>query len=382
MPEFFYGPANKTIHTKTLELLTKVMLYKPEAVSMKVQTYGNQSFITANVGDLKLNVSDIMKQCNFHHLTLNKQDSSHYYNQGMASKEAYRGTTSPYQALTKAEQSAIENFTSSHGCNEINNLLYGNLNQVSNLKDAFLDAMMMSSGLNKIAPDLDQKMTYRGESSTSEAEIQARIALVEEQMYSQETAFKSTTTDDFIAECFAGNNCLLKIMNSSGKDISELSLFPSEEEYVLNVEKLQWLSHETINGMHVFTVQVINPLDDIRDAIFEGDAELLQALEQKAEEFGLYQLSDSNFEESPVNEYDHLNFPTTVQDAIEFGDIFEHSDVELDLDALIPNVGEAILEAFNVIITPIATGFEEFINPPPATGELDFETHLIPILGF
>ncbi|HRE32556.1 MAG TPA: ADP-ribosyltransferase domain-containing protein, partial [Candidatus Berkiella sp.] len=83
-------------------------------------------------------------------------------------------------------------------------------------------------------------------------QIQERIELIKDGGgVTDFPAFLSTSLDEGIANSFS-NECVIHFENRFGKNISWLSLFPSESEYLLEPTKILWTGYEFKNNKHIF----------------------------------------------------------------------------------------------------------------------------------
>ncbi|HET9843602.1 MAG TPA: hypothetical protein VFP93_02970 [Gammaproteobacteria bacterium] len=282
MQDLENGPLPKTLHTQTLELIAKVLLRNPESLAFTF-TNANKT-LSVHFQDNSINITELLQKANLNHIQLDEADSELYleiFNEDP--------NTTTYKDLTAAEKIVLRGFTSTSYF--INNLLYGNYKYIlecgylnnQKVQDILLQTLFVASGLNKIMPETLSFKTYRGEGSTLDPEIEKRKVYVTDQEYYQERAFKSTTSSYEVAKRFSRNKVLIEFEHAYGKDISGISYFKNEKEYLLNAEKIQWLSHKQEKELNIFKARVVNPLDPIRDAVTDREIDQFLKLKEYAE---------------------------------------------------------------------------------------------------
>ncbi|MBN9287225.1 MAG: hypothetical protein BGO43_15120 [Gammaproteobacteria bacterium 39-13] len=281
--EFNYGPLNKSLFTQELELLVKCLLYVPEQIVFKIHQEVNGESVHAHINSLDINVSSLLARANFSHLLLTEADSEQYLK---TINEPYR-LEETIEGLTLAENQAIKAYTGSFYYN-LNAFLYGKLNNLYTyysepsylFKDLLINAVFLGSGLNKILPSLEysDNPSYRGEHSTPDSEIAYRIELIEEGGgVTDQKAYMSTSSDVEIGEMFKGN-CLIIFDSIYGKEISGISDFPSEQEFLLSPGQIFWESYEYENDNIIFHAKVVSPLIDGKDDVMPQDIHLFNEL--------------------------------------------------------------------------------------------------------
>lgn len=288
------SPLNKNYQTQALELIVKMMLHCPAQCESSIKSIDGQLSYIVKINDKDINVSQLIRQANLNHLSLDEKDGQSYFQSKaplMASEKVdISYDNSPkYMPLSHGEQLAIKDFTLSS--NDINNFLYQNLIGFSDKSSQtvdliFLSTMMMASGINKIEPDTIQPILYRGDSYISEEAIKAYINDIgDETAFTIDYGFKSMSNSDFVSASFA-EGIFIIYDNVYAKDISGLSVHPLESEFVLNCSNMQWISHDILNeplsfiktledpetaetfevnvtlesGTHVFHANAVNPL--------------------------------------------------------------------------------------------------------------------------
>lgn len=292
---FYYGPLNKSLYTQQFELFTKCLLACPNAISFNYDTLAGKKQLYGcinNNNDIKVNVSKLLTKTDFTYVSLSESDSQAYfknysnnslYRDSQESNSHQNSTQGKCPIFLKAEYSAIKDYTGS-AYYAINNFMYkngSNYNEkngkIEDGKQLALDLikiMFISSGLNKIMPDTDvnteqsEIMSFRGEHSTSEAEIQLRIDSIKlPDSFVATPAYTSTSSDKDVAKNFSGS-VLIKYEGLPGKSVECISHFPEEKEYLLQPSKIQWTEHtEKVKNkfgeevkVHEFKARVVRPL--------------------------------------------------------------------------------------------------------------------------
>lgn len=270
--DFTYGPLNKSLYTQEFELVIKTLLNKPNDVSLK---FINNDW-HFKLHDIDININALLKKVNFSHLELSNQDSIQYFKTQMLAEPF-----NFHKNLTKAEISAIKDYTGSAYIN-MNNLLHGKLGPFitgSDLKSILLKTAFLGSGLNKIPTEHStlHTKTYRGDKPSLD-EISDRIDLIKNgEGLSDTPAFFSTSLNLGTAESFAGK-ALIYFDLPYGKNVSNLSHFPGEKEFILEPCTLQWTHHEVKNGKHIFHAKKVVPLIEGKDTPVEHDIATMSKL--------------------------------------------------------------------------------------------------------
>lgn len=281
---FLNGPLNKSLYTQQMELLGKCLLACPDSIKFRYQDIAGQKqlFGFLNNNEMAINVSKLLKKTDYTHIDLSEFDShaflkhpntniydNYYYNE--------KGTCPKF---LPGEYAGIKDYTGS-GYLPVNRLMYGNgTKYAADINNILIDSskpaldilktLFISSGLNKIMPDTSQieAESYRGEHSTSQAEIQQRIESIKtSDGFTTTPAFMSTSSDKEIAKDFSGG-VLIKFEELYGKSIECISHFPDEKEYLLPPSNIQWLEYKEksidnygyIQTVHEFKARVVNPL--------------------------------------------------------------------------------------------------------------------------
>ncbi len=290
MSELKYGPLNKDLHTQMYELIAKCVLETPDKVqhSIKSDKNGKDALFT-HIGDASINLSELTQKINFNHLSFNQNDSYHFeqsYTPYFFRPEFDNGYHNEYSALSYAEKIAIYNYTGSY-YRDINSFLHGKVDSLHSAWDYYnaqtldlnhsaneliLNMGFLASGLNKIMPETDHHShTYRGEHSPSHDEIQMRIQLAQtEDGITYEPAFMSTSLDSYISESFSSGSLII-FDHRYGKNITGLSQFESEEEYLILPGHILWEAHDYHYGTFRFKAKVVAPLLDDANALSENE---------------------------------------------------------------------------------------------------------------
>lgn len=284
------GPLNKDLHTQMYELIVKCVLETPDKVhySIESDTQGKDALFT-HIGATSINISELTQKINFNHLSFNQNDSYHFeqkYNPYYFRSEFGNGSHNQYADLSYAEKFAIYNYTGSayHG---INSFLHGKVDSLNfswdyyndqsavlnhTANDLILNMGFLASGLNKIMPETDHHTyTYRGEHSPSYDEIQERIQITQtEEGFTYEPAFMSTSLNSYISENFS-HGSLITFDNAYGKNITGLSQFEGEEEYLIPPGHILWEAYDYHYGTFHFKAKVVTPLLDDANIISENE---------------------------------------------------------------------------------------------------------------
>lgn len=279
--ELTFGPLNKSLFTQEFELAIKTILKDPSAVSLKYE----ENDLHFKLHDIDINLSSLLKKVNFSHLELSAEDSTQYFN-------AERNPEPPleYNDLTPAEIKAIRGYTGSDYY-DMNNLLHQKtLTHASSeeLSSILLKTAFLGSGLNKLPEEhhMIRAKTYRGDGPTEEG-IQERIELIKNgEGLSDTPAFFSTSLDIEVAQDFA-RSAIIYFESAYGKDVSELSQFSSEREFLLEPCTLLWTQHAMQDEMHVFHARKVVPLIEGKDDPSHQDIETLSKLYHWANTHGV-----------------------------------------------------------------------------------------------
>lgn len=273
------GPANKNVQTRTLELIAKFSLAYPGQVQFERLKGWLSSDITATVAGLKFNLTKLLAQADLNHVQLDAADSKAFMDEVVCLP--FEGhTDKQHQSLSPAEKAAINDYTVT-GYHLVNPLLYGNYDKITNVRDAFLKTMMLSSGLNKIMPDLKTTPLYRGEVFIPEAELAKRQQYSMTQAIQHVPAFKSASAAKSVAwEGDFGKGVKVLIENGAGKDITELAALTKEQERLLGPEMWQWLGLTDFNGETVYRAQIVRPLEEDKNIASEAQVDAYKQLKQ------------------------------------------------------------------------------------------------------
>lgn len=290
MSELKYGPLNKNLHTQMYELIVKCVLETPNKVqhSIKSDKHGKDALFT-HIGKASINLSELSQKINFNHLSFNENDSYHFeksYTPDFFRPEFGNGYHNQYSALSYSEKIAIYNYTGSYYHN-INSFLHGKLDSLYNAWDYYnnqsidlnhtaneliVNMGFLASGLNKIMPETDHhSYTYRGEHSPNHDEIQMRIQLTQtEDGITHEPAFMSTSLDSYVSESFSSGSLII-FDHTYGKNITGLSQFEGEEEYLIPPGHIFWEAYDYHYGTFRFKAKVVTPLLDDANTFSENE---------------------------------------------------------------------------------------------------------------
>ncbi|MCS5707904.1 ADP-ribosyltransferase [Candidatus Berkiella cookevillensis] len=290
MSELKYGPLNKDLHTQMYELIVKCILEIPNSVQHSIESdkHGKDALFT-HIGNASINLSELTQKINFNHLSFNQNDSYHFeqsYSPYFFNREFGNGHHNQYSSLSYAEKLAIYNYTGSY-YHDINSFLHGKVDSLhyawdyccahpTNLNDTanelILNMGFLASGLNKIMPETDHHShTYRGEHSPSHDEIQMRIQLAQiEDGITHEPAFMSTSLNSYISEGFSSGSLII-FDHTYGKNITGLSQFEGEEEYLILPGHILWEAYDYHYGTFRFQAKVVTPLLDDANTLSENE---------------------------------------------------------------------------------------------------------------
>ncbi|HKY69361.1 MAG TPA: ADP-ribosyltransferase domain-containing protein [Gammaproteobacteria bacterium] len=293
--ELIYGPLNKNMYTQEFELIAKSLLRDPNNASFHIQkTAAHDKSLILTLDHHSYNVSDIFHKANLSHVKMDSHDS-HYYTQFLT-HEALNVPQSPYnffaydhyalphfpdnpryENLSYGEKCAINVYTGSF-FQVLNTFLHGDVTVLEAwkaypdhfqtlAKEIVLHTAMMSSGLNEIDPTSNPEDVYRGERSISNHHMEERHdVIMGKEVCTNEPAFMSTSSDPYIAINFS-SDAYIHFINNAGKNISELSMFPMENEYLMLPGQVKWLSETKIGDNTLYTAEKICVLDDFIESI-------------------------------------------------------------------------------------------------------------------
>ncbi len=326
------GPLNKSLHTEMYELFVKCNLHAKQTInySLEDNLLGKEN-LYASMGSIKLNISELSQKATLNHLSLNANDSQKFINAFDNSgyyDSYYSHYSEKYSAINPGERQAIQNYTGSEYYS-INSFLHGKTSSITSYyyndnginesaHRLVLNTAFLSSGLNKIMPELDyQGKTYRGEHAASKEEIQSRIDLIDSDFpISDSLAFMSTSSDNWVGQGF-NSGSFITFDGAYGKDISGLSHFESESEYLVLPNQILWESYNYSNGTYYFKASIVAPLIEGKDT--PSQEEIAQF--QKLVEFAQNNNVDTDF----ITQFNQSIFLNS-KDTVEISDVL--SDVE------------------------------------------------------
>jgi len=339
MHQLVNGPLNKSLHTEMYELFIKCNLHAKQQVNYFLEDNGSgKENLFASIGSsIKLNISELSQKVNFNHLSLDSNDSAKFASTFNSSNYydgyynyLYFNKADKYADITPGEKQAIQNYTGSEYYS-INSFLYGKTGSIYNYYDngindsaqrLVLNTAFLSSGLNKIMPELNYHgETYRGEHAASFEEIQSRIELIDSDFpVSQSPAFISTSSDSWVGDGFSSGS-FITFTGAFGKDVSGLSYFESESEYLVLPSQILWENYEYSNGTYYFKASVVAPLVEGKDVASQEEINQFQALQAFAE--------DNNIDTDFISKFNRAMFLGS-EDKIEINDVlsgFKNTDV-------------------------------------------------------
>ena len=297
--KYDFGPLNKDKATIELEKIFNDLVEDStkQDKSVKITLENGQLFYQKGTSD-KVNLTDILSKANLTHLNIDPaiietyskipaihdNPATQVVKAGkIVLKEATKALTeeefkvkinraTPEQKeylneLTYGEHLAIYRYTSPEYA-KINGLMRGDYRSFKKLggveeekvKSTLMHTIVASAALQKM-PDVDLPTVTRRVDNFG---MDQMIENVKNNIVTQEKAFISTSFedhDDF--KKVYPNQIILK--NVQGKDISAISYFGKEKEYLISPStQLKWTGH-TMNGEnHIFTVEGSNVLLDQR----------------------------------------------------------------------------------------------------------------------
>lgn len=289
--EMQQGPLNKSDATKVLEEFIRIMIKNPEKIIFNNSYFG----LIATLGDIKLDISELFQMTHFEHLEMSEEDSETFYALGkIPENPRNRGLSedSKYINLTMAEKLAIYEYT--YNSCAINDFLHEKFKYESKNQTVYLLALIafLASAINKIEPDIDPSpnfsVIYRGE---KEYFLKIQDLKNNTGTISKKPGFVSASGQKEIAENFQNEDCriLLRFPSGNGKNISELSYYPEEDERIMPPSFFDYnyrLSHSFQNE---FDVRLVRPLLEQNQKSFPnlaGYSETLKKLLQLKNEHG------------------------------------------------------------------------------------------------
>jgi ADP-ribosyltransferase exoenzyme len=297
--KYAFGPLNKDKATIELEKIFNDLVEDStkQDKSVKITLENGQLFYQKGTSD-KVNLTDILSKANLTHLNIDPAIIETYSKipaihdnpvtkvvkaGNVVQKEATKALTeeefkvkinraTPEQKeylkeLSYGECLAIYRYTSPEYA-KINGLMRGDYRSLKKLreleeekvKSTLMHTIVASSALNKV-PDIDLPTVTRRQGDFG---IDQMIENVKNNMVTQEKAFISTSFEDHDSfKKTYPNQIILK--NVQGKDISAISYFGKEKEYLISPStQLKWTGHTIDGENHIFTVEGSNALLDQR----------------------------------------------------------------------------------------------------------------------
>ncbi len=239
-----------------------------EELNHKLLTCANFEIIHTDASDIlkfdngdTFNLTDIFKFANMEHLSLDISDYSLYEQQFVNSDYNHWGqqVQSKFPDLSIAEMTAIRRYTGYH-YSQMNQILRGlypyNRVDASTLRADLCNTIMCASGLAK-TPDRDIPVCYRGEKLYNKREHYKRIQAAAEHGVVQLSGFVSTSVKQ--SEVF-DYSVQFAITNLRGKYIAGLSMYPSEQEFLILPTQIQIQNYEYNSRYHKFKGALVQDL--------------------------------------------------------------------------------------------------------------------------
>ena len=300
------GPLNKDKATIELEKIFNDLVEDStkQDKSVKITLENGQLFYQKGTND-KVNLTDILSKANLKHLNIDPALIETYSkipaihdnpgNKPILTEAGFKSKingATPVQKeylneLTYGECLAIYRYTSPDYA-KINGLMredYQNLKKLGELqeetvKSALMHTIVASSALSKV-PDIDLPTVTRRQGDFG---IDQMIENVKKNNVTQEKAFTSSSFEDLEEfKLTYPNQIILK--NVQGKDISAISYFGKEKEYLISPStQLKWTGHTMDGENHVFTVEGSNVLLDQRMKKNATSLTTLDQISRKAKE--------------------------------------------------------------------------------------------------
>ncbi|MGX6960407.1 MAG: ADP-ribosyltransferase [Rickettsia endosymbiont of Pentastiridius leporinus] len=284
-----FGPLNKSTESKVFETIVQDLINDYNNPNKKIQLFkNNKNEIILKKNNAQISLSEFMKNVNLNHISLPKQAIKKYAEIGFPRLELktinntqsivslpplthnqflerIENTNTPQtkdlKKLEYGEMAAINQYTS-FKYQDINNLLRdSNSLPIEKIPEMIMHIAVASHGLNKI-PDIKLPIVIRNQQSEL---LNEYINNVKENKVTAEKAFISTSYES--QENFNSKNKSegIKIIfkDVKGKDISPLSQYPNEKEYLLPPStQLKWSGYSKTKLGHVFITEGANVLLD------------------------------------------------------------------------------------------------------------------------
>lgn len=181
-------------------------------------------------------------------------------------------------------------------------------------------------------PELNyQGKTYRGEHAASKEEIQSRIDLIDSDFpISDNFAFMSTSSDEWVGHAF-NSGSFITFDGAYGKDISGLSHFESESEYLVSPNQILWESCKYSNGTYYFKASIVAPLIEGKDTPSQEDIAQFQKLVEFAQNNNIDTDFITHFNQSVfLNSKDKVKISDVLSDVGNHELLFAHPEIPND----------------------------------------------------
>lgn len=285
------GPLIKSLATIELENLYRKLA---KEANFQITVEGRDEYYTFSDGT-KFNWTNIRKNANFNHVTLNKEDFDLYSgylkegdirsctitekNEKQKREALYKANIGQSQSdsnleITLQEMQAINIYTSDGSkYKNMNALLRGSLeSQNSDIRSALIHSVMCASGLRKI-PQTEIKLVYRLETfDTQERRLSEIRAAAEKGVITFNGLVSTSTTDD--AYKLENAVVIYELSDVKGIYIAPLSQEKGELEFLMSSNtQIQYTNFkQTENGCLLFTGHVVAELDTANTAILATES--------------------------------------------------------------------------------------------------------------
>lgn len=253
-----YGPLEKTTSTYDFELIIKQLLRGEKPLFINENNVWH-----IEIGNSRFNYSELLQKVNFQHLVLDNQDLALYEENHVhfIIRAWYRFNPFKTASHLHSAHRAVINSYSLNAHYEINTLFDKSLDMnlaqgVNNYIHRLLKASVLMSALNQYNPyRKSPKYTIRTESIFSQQLHEARIALTHHYGVSYIHRFNSTS--EKLNTDFLGNTKII-FRNPIGTNISALSSYPTENEFLIPPTQIRWLKVFKKNKTTYFLAQIVD----------------------------------------------------------------------------------------------------------------------------
>lgn len=231
------GPLPKTKYTYWLENLTRRLM---RGDGFNTHRKGNEFFIefkTTINSRREYNFSQIIKYTNFGHIYFTEADFNAYlrFESTQSVRSSLYWWTPRLKNLHLAEMKAINLYTGRHFV-EMNSLLRG---YAEPTRGWVIHTVMCASGLAKLPPTT-VTACYRGETIYDKAVHETRISYCEQQKTTQIRGFISASVTAPL-----GYDVKIHFKNVRGGEVSRISEFNFESEFLALPTSVRWLSYDS-----------------------------------------------------------------------------------------------------------------------------------------